>query len=491
MVVVDCGEDAIAELIAKIQVFIYPRRIRMRELFVDFDTLRSGRCSLVNFNRALNTAGLSLLDEQIDALADHFTETGPRVQKPQVVNYVKFCQAADEVFDVGSPVHHMSASPSSTVLTTFKPRDEQDEEKFMHVLHRFSMLCKTRGIIVKNCYTDVDRAPTASPSRLSRRRGGQVTRSQFIRLFPFKKEMSEQDLDLLADHFTTESGDVHFMALHNDVSEVIHAEPPPYPRSDLIMRPDYTQWSFSRLNPVEKLRAKVVEKRVRMHEHFQDYDPLRKGLCKASQVRTVFTILNLGREIEQPEFDYLVEIYGREAGQFCYREFCVDVDQEFTKPNLEKEPLTQVTMPDASTTAPARRNKELMSPVRLQLLIDLEDKIRTRVKQRRMLLKPAFEDMDKCHCGHITCNQFSRVMHILGFQLDEGELAVLASAYCDRGTHVDFNYIDFMKSVDPPREEEELAQLQSSAPNQAFIPARYFNSRGEVQSYAAVAAATG
>eukprot|EP00435_Cladocopium_sp_Y103_P009691 s1711_g2.t1 len=93
-------EDAVADLISRIQVFCYPRRIRVKEFFNDFDPLRRwhGRCTIINFARALDTLGMQgLTDEEVDNLAEHFTEHGAHVAPPQVVNYVKFCEAIDRV----------------------------------------------------------------------------------------------------------------------------------------------------------------------------------------------------------------------------------------------------------------------------------------------------------------------------------------------------------------------------------------------------------
>merc|ERR1719428_1625095 len=134
---------------------------------------------------------------------------------------------------------------------------------------------------------------------------------------------------MLADHYTTDSGDVHFQALHNDVTAVMDHQMQPYPRSDLILKPDDTEWSHMMLSPVDKIRAKVVEKRCRLFEHFQDFDPLRKGYCTCSQVKTVFTMMNLAKEIDKAAFEELCATYVREDGLFCYKDFCMDCDRDF------------------------------------------------------------------------------------------------------------------------------------------------------------------
>jgi len=360
-------------------------------------------------------------------------------------------------------------------MTSFIPKDVDDEDRIMHIMHRLATLCKTRGICFKFLYHDFERGPSPSPSNVNPRRGGKVTKSQFKRLFPFKKEMSDDDIDYMIQRYSTDGGDVHFQAIHNDISEVMNPEPPECPTSNLILKPDGTRWDHMTLNPVKKIQSKVVEKRCRLNEYFADFDPLRKGFCTAGQLKTVLTILNLEKEIDRNDFNHLVDAYSREDGMFCHALFCRDIDAAFCVPGLEKEPLVTTSLPDATTTAPGRRNRMCLSDAKKNKINHLEDKVRTRIKHRRILMKPMFLDMDKAHKGLVTRNQFGRVMGMLGFELDQMEIALLAGFYCDRGNHNDFNYVDFIKACDPPIEEEEIAMSQLNAPYQDQAPSKYFD----------------
>uniref|UniRef100_A0A7S1MEB6 EF-hand domain-containing protein n=1 Tax=Alexandrium catenella TaxID=2925 RepID=A0A7S1MEB6_ALECA len=483
------SEEELARIIQDVQVFVFPRRVRLREFFLDFDPLRSGRCTVPHFHRGLDMAGVSLTEREIEILSDHFTESGGRVQRPQVVNYAKFCMAIDEVFNNGDPNQRMTSSPSTTQMMSqsFHRNTVEDEERMLNLLHRVAMLCKTRGVVLKYCYTDHDRAPIASPSRVNPKTGGKVTKNQFIRNFPFKKDLSDVDLNMLAERYRvggpegTSAGDVHFMALHNDISEAMTHEMPPFPRSDLFLKPDDTEWSHQRLHPVQKIQSKVVERRVRLYEHFQDFDPLRKGVCTVGQVKTVFTMMGVAKEIDRVEFDTVAAAYLRDDGLFCYKDFCADIDRGFATPNLEKDPMAMTTMPDATSTAPGRRNRITMTPSRIQQVMHLEDKLRSRIRKRGIFMKPAFQDMDRTNNGHVTRNQFSRVMHMCGFELDEVNIGLLCGAYCDLGNHNDFNYIDFLKSVCPPDGDTELAMEQATGPHQEAQCSKYFDARGTVR----------
>lgn len=160
---------------------------------------------------------------------------------------------------------------------------------------------------------------------------------------------------------------------------------------------------------------------------------------------------------------------------FCYALFVRDVDMAFSVPGLEKDPLAMTPLPDATTTAAGRRNRMTLTPNKREQIDKLEDMIRSRIATRRILMKPMFQDMDKAHKGLVSRGQFGRVMGMLGFELNQNQIALLAGYYCDRGNHNDFNYVDFIKACDPPNEQEEIAMSQLNAPYQDQAPSKYFD----------------
>jgi len=481
---VSFGDDEkINDIVQRLRVFAYPRRIRFREFFNDFDPLRCGRCTRAQMVRALGTIGCKDLDaDEVQFLADYFEDHTGKAEKPQTVDYYNFCNLVEEVYVEGNPEQLNSASsPGSTMMSTFRPQSIEDEEEVMHALHRVATLCSTRRVDLKSCFTDFANAAVPHPSRPNARRGGKVTAMQFKRLFPFMKDFGEQELNLIMDRYRTKSGDIHFQALHNDVSTIMQTGQQPFPTSHLVLRADDTEWSQDALTPVQKLQSKCVEKRVRLYEQFQDFDPLRKGFCTVGQVKTVLTLTNLGKEITKQDFDKLCYTYMRDDGLFSYAAFCADIETGFTCPGLEKSPLSVIGRPDATTTLPARRNNICVSADRRAICKQVEDKIRSRVCLRRVLIKPMFADMDKTNRGFITRNQFARAMMSLGFELTEIEIGILSSFYCNLGNHLDFNYVDFVKSVDPPDDEVQMASMQMSSPFVDFVPKKYFDTLGRVE----------
>jgi Ca2+-binding EF-hand superfamily protein len=484
-------DEVVSDVLHRIQIFVYPRRLRAKEYFLDFDSLKHGRCTKINFERGIESMGIHLKDYEVACLAEHFTERGPQVQEPQVVNYVKFCSAVDEVFsqhgETAWGIASMRNSPTmgkaasqSTLVAHIKGTDEE-EEKLDKLQHRIASLCRIRGVTFKDCYTDHDRAPIASPSRMHGRASGKCSMNQFMRGFPFKKEFTPEDIAFVAECYSIDHVTVHFMALHHEVSELMVHEGQPFPQSPLTIRADPTEWSHTELSTVVKLRSKIVERRVRTYEQFQDFDALRKGCVTAGQVKTVFTILNIAKEISKEEFDQLLADYSRPDGMFCYKDFCRDVESDFTTPYLERSPKQSTMMPDRSHTAPARRNEIVLSAEKRKKIDALESKMQYRVRTRGLNMKPCFQDLDKAHRGYVTKNQFGRILGMLGFELGQPEVNLLCEAYCNLGNHIDVNYVDFTMKLEQADGAQMLAMEQAAGPlNEGMAISKYFDHGGKV-----------
>jgi len=471
----------VATILGNIEKVIYARRIRAKDFFRDYDKLRCGRVTNPQFCRVISTMGIRLTDSEMQALADHFTEDGPLIHPPQVVNHKAFCEVIDECFGVLAGLESDPGAavplPGEKVPPPFTPQPVDDEEKLDHILHRLAMMCQARGVVLKYCYQDFERGDASSI--VVPRRGGKCTYDQFKRKFPFVRDFAPEDIEVLVDHYMTDMGLIHFGQLHEDIVEHLTTDPPSFPKSELIKRPDPAEWSHELLHVVEKIQAKVVEKRVRLTEHFQDYDPLRKGFCYPNQVKTVFSVLKI--HLTERDFEDLKAAYTREDGQFCYAAFCAEVDSAFTTNFLEKQPLARISMPDKTTTMPARRNRITLSPEQMEATALLQEGIRARIQTRRTLIRPSFKHFDPGNTGHISKGQFLRVMDNLGFQLDNYALDLLSYAYCDLGNHTDFNYIDFCHTVDPPDESVLEAMAEEVGPYKHQNPSQYFDLRGRIQ----------
>jgi len=488
-------EIDIAPLIRRIQDHVFPRRIRVKEYFVDYDPLKCGRVTRDQFVRAVGLFGARLTAAEVSALVLHCTEMGRQVRGPQDVNYQKLCMTIDEVFvtqRLEKDPGHDVAKPGALLRKGFIPNAVEDQERLEQVLHKVTLLSRTRGINFRTFFQDCDRADSAS--LIVPRRSGKVSLEQFRRNFPFMKaDFSDVDVELLVQRYKTCDGQVHYQALTDDLNNgIVENFDAECPQSPGVLRPGSALWEHDSLSALEKLRSIVCARRVRLRELFFDFDRLRKGKCTFSQMRTVFSILKLDG-ISEEDFDALYDLYKTEDNMVRYMQMCDDVDEAFTPKGLERDPMAVSKMPDRAATQHARRNKMAVTPSVLQAVEDLQDRLAKLVRQRRPLLRAAFQDHDRVRKGHVTRSQCMRVMHSLGFEMKEAEVALLCKVYCDLGNKQEFNYLDFCAAVDDPHRYADTAATkkfdehscryiakQSCSASQAVKPSRYFDMEGRI-----------
>jgi Ca2+-binding EF-hand superfamily protein len=424
----------------KIQTIVFSRRIRIKDMFRDYDPRRSWRCSKAQFIRALDTAGIKITHAEAASVADFYVD-----HASGDVHYGKFSDSIDQCFGPkyleGVPEANVP-EPGEFLTFGFQANglSEEHMEILAYVMHRIALLCRTRGLNFKNCFRNYDVTKC-----------GCVTEQQFRRCFPFEG-FTEEEMDVLVNRYTDKErsalNGINYQCLHDDVMDRIEAPPdPPFPRSDLVIHPDHSTWTAGDYSPEEKVQARVVERRIRIREWFTDYDPLRKGYTTAGQARSILGLCLV--PVAQADWEALCAKYCREDGMFNYAKFCDVVDEAFSVKGLEKTPQTRITMPDVSVTIPGRRNRMKLSAEDEYEVSRVEEDIRARVQQRRIALKPYFEDFDPARHGHVTKNQFSRALGSLGFELTEDEVNILAMKYCDMGNKFEMNYWDFCNTCDP------------------------------------------
>jgi len=465
------------EVISNIQSFVFARRVRLKEFFRDYDKQRSGRVPMSILKRGLDLAGVRLVEKEVQLLEERFRSHLPGL--PQV-NYLQFCDLVDEVFrDTSAWQRELMNTTGGCALQHVRP-----------LLEKIQVLCKRKGIHLRACFTDADRpaaAPSAAPSspnstsQASPRRTGKVPLLEFQSLFPFREELTPDELELIVQRYRTDSGEVCYQSLHEEVAAYGQGgdEEPPFPRSDLVIKPDRTKWSQHELSAMDKLIAKVVEKRLRID--FTDFDPLRKGVCTLGQVKTAFSICGLDKDVKTTgDWEALKNGYMRLDGMFDYRKFSKDVDAAFTSPLLEKDPLIRVAMPDATSTLPARRNKIQLDPCVQSSVWKLLEKLRATMRYRRIELKPMFHDMDKNNMGHVSRTQFERVLATAGLEIPLGDLNDLCAAFCDMGNHSDINYVDFVMVIDSQAFNSPRGSPNGVECLSPKLPSKYFDDRGFV-----------
>lgn len=83
----------------------------------------------------------------------------------------------------------------------------------------------------------------------------------------------------------------------------------------------------------------------------------------------------------------------------------------FTQPNLEKTPELRVPPSEIyRVPKPGTMDWKYASEEHAQLVDETLERLRERANQRRVLLKPVFQDFDRHNNGHITRQQFRQVI---------------------------------------------------------------------------------
>ncbi|KAJ1556965.1 hypothetical protein HK096_009839, partial [Nowakowskiella sp. JEL0078] len=199
-----------------------------------------------------------------------------------------------------------------------------------------------------------------------------------------------------------------------------------------------------------KVRAAIWPMRIRLYDHFSDFDKLRSGFITAPQFRRC-----LGSAIDRTmvpltenEYEILIKHYDIKGnGMFKWTNFVDSVDKVFGAKKLEKAPTQYIPAPH-----------EVVKPVRPPLSPANESKYNEIIQRLRSYVnnhggdpKSWFKDFDKHNNGFITFNQFRRGIPQNLLSLEEEDL--LLYRYNDDVTGT-VNY--FKLNTDVNRKENKV-----------------------------------
>ena len=87
---------------------------------------------------------------------------------------------------------------------------------------------------------------------------------------------------------------------------------------------------------IARIRSTCLQQRIRVAEFFRDFDKLRSGFITQAQFRIGLNMAKI--VLSSQEFQQLCEYFNapKEGGHVKWREFSDQVDEVFTKKNLEK-----------------------------------------------------------------------------------------------------------------------------------------------------------
>lgn len=203
------------------------------------------------------------------------------------------------------------------------------------------------------------------------------------------------------------------------------------------------------LDVEKRLQAVVAKDRIRIKEFFIDFDKLRKGQVGIAPFRTCLGTLNF--KFSEQEIQQLLKKYQCQNGLVNYADFCANVDNVFSDTCD-----TQAVIDNSKSTANFNDSEKTT-------MINMINAIRVEIKNRRILIKPQFQDYDRTQCQHITSEQFRRVMKELRLiPSSEPLFQLIMRKYLDQGNIREINYRAFCADIDKP--EDMFVQYEAKNP---------------------------
>ena len=157
------------------------------------------------------------------------------------------------------------------------------------------------------------------------------------------------------------------------------------------------------------------------------------------QFRTCLGTLNF--KLSEQEIQQLLDKYTESNGLVNYYAFCANVDHVFSD------------QCDSNAVIDNSKSTANFSEAEKVTMINMLEAIRIEIKNRRILIKPQFQDYDRTNCQHITCEQFRRVLKELRLIPPSEELfQLILRKYLDKGNVREINYRDFCADIDQPKD---------------------------------------
>jgi Ca2+-binding EF-hand superfamily protein len=446
--------SSIDAIFARIQDVVYKNGIRTTEFFKDHDKLRSGVITENQF-----VCGLSLCcgqlahltREEIQKIVDHFRTEDGRVR------YKGFCDVMENTYNVPDlerkPTTQVYRPPRGHLSRPLNALGPEEEKRLEEVLSRLKEDVKKKRLLLYPYCRDYDRGKGYT-------RG--VTKPQFGRLLHFiSLQVPPEDLKLIERKFENPvGGDINYSAFIQAIDgeytgQVYEEEKPVGMVPPLDHDDDQCKMVDTSMVDVHLLVARIREfvevNRIRVSEHFEDFDPLRSGSIGVSRFRQGLTSMRHS-DLTEGEFAALCQLYcdPKKKDHVLWKRFLADIDRAYGESGLEQTPTRRLTTRAPHIAKPGDVTwAGGLSGEQDTLLSAVMHRLKGQVQQRRILTKPCFQDFDRHHHGYITRSQFRQCMCYLQLQMSEDEAEVIMTQFSD---NKGFNYLRFLQEIQPVEE---------------------------------------
>jgi Ca2+-binding EF-hand superfamily protein len=427
-------------------------RIRFSEFFKDYDPLKSGDITKMQFCRCLDQhLSLRLSEADYDFLVGKY---GHRAKG--TVNYRAFCNAMENAFDPtildGKPEKQIEAFQMSAMPAAPQNLPPDTFDITNKLLEKCYEYYKYHGINVKSCYCDFDR-----------HHHGLVTQSQFHRSFPGPPDVTSAEVDTLAHrYFDPTTGLYNYLQFHNDILTIGARGT----TATVTLTPQLPSIPKARVCNLDeifgRIRDAVYKNGIRTTEFFRDHDKLRSGVITENQFICGLSLC-CGRtaHLSREDIQAVVNHHRNPDGRVRYKDFCDLMENAYNEPDLERKPTTTVYRPLRGHLS--RRLNVLASEEDERRVQEILARLKVEVSRRRLLLYPYFRDFDrgKGYTRGVTKPQFERLLGFLSLSLTPDELKLVVRKFEDP-MGGDVNYPAFIQAID----EEYTGQTKQTEPEE-------------------------
>ena len=387
-----------------------------------------------------------LTDEEYDVLiAKYGTDD-------QMVNYAAFVDTIDSAFTIKGiekkPTLKVASIETDTILQKSKKMldfDDDDKQKMLEVMEAYRNVIKTRRLNIKPMFQDYDKTKSSH-----------VTKTQFVRVLNLLGiDLSSEVLSLLLKKYMDRGNadEVNYFEFINDVDrpEDMFGAGRDFNHSYdyfSVTDPRQVEDQIIKIEPEDindllaRIRKEVSEKRIRLQEFFRDFDRLRSGNITVPQLRISMNMAKI--HLSKSEFELLTSHYASDkVGMMKWRQFWDEVDEVFTKKNLEQDVTVEIVKPDLTTkygqTAPPKADKSLAAK--------LVEKFKDKLRRERLDAKSFFQSWDRHNRFKVSPKQFRQVLATFGFDLDDSEVEALCKYYSNQSGEIE--YLRFLSDSNP------------------------------------------
>ncbi|KAJ3210533.1 hypothetical protein HDU82_007937 [Entophlyctis luteolus] len=516
----------------KIRAHVFAKRIRLVDLFADFDKLRSGYISAAQFRRCLGGAmerGVPLTEHEYKMIIDFYK--GNTKDTADRIKWVTFTDSIDKVFGAKRlestptlytpPPHEGKFNAILVVLISLPvvkpvrpPLSPKSESVLKDVMDRLRQYVKHHGSDVKSWFKDFDKY-----------NGGYITQNQFRRGIP-QNVMSQEEEDLLLGQYSDDvTGSVNYFKMNTDVNRkekhrrlrVDNAklvakqttgdhenEHVPIGTEELLHAVG-SHWGEKPSSQfVENfIKKEVYKHRIRLIEFFRDYDRHNCGLVSEAQFRAGLRLSRI--PLDTSQINTVIQAYQEKDGRVAYRKLCCSVEEtmrldvsdsdlhilfkKFEDGQSAKVYYMEfIKAIDPETYAPAQfeeaqQNSSSSTSIRRQLqtssetLQALMSRIKYHVGTKRIRVSEFFRDFDKLRCYSIPRHEFIRGLNRIGLNLTPEEYEELANAYKDTaGKKGTCRWKDFNNDVETIFNDSHLESQPTKIPHLEPVESNLFSS---------------